>query len=149
MLNRPRVRFVCKVVCVSDLCAGCRTCEAVCSLSRMGVVNPALSRISVSTRPLDGCVSVAYTCNQCVGPECLSACPTGAITVDGLTGAKVIDEVKCTGCRLCVEACPFTPRRVGYNPEKEVCFKCDLCGGEPRCVEYCPMGALRKREVRV
>lgn len=136
-----------RVVCVSDLCAGCRTCEAVCSLHKEGVVSPALSRISVSTRVLDGYVSVAYTCNQCAVAWCLSACPVGAIVVDGLTGAKVVDETKCTGCRSCVEACPFTPSRVAYNPAGGVCFKCDLCGGEPLCVEFCPMGALQLREV--
>ncbi len=37
------------IVCDTALCAGCRTCEAVCSLYREGIVNPELSRIQVAS----------------------------------------------------------------------------------------------------
>ena len=126
----------------SSLCGGCRNCEAVCSLYKEGMVNPELSRIYVKKDILGGYVCEPIPCQQCLDAGCLLACPTGAIRVDAATGARVIDEKICNGCRLCQEACPVTPRRIGYNPMKQVCFKCDLCGGDPQCVKFCPMGAI-------
>ena len=46
----------------------------------------------------------------------------------------------CTGCGLCVEACPFGA--VFYSPDKSLVLKCDLCGGMPQCVRFCRTGAL-------
>jgi len=125
-----------------DICSGCRTCEIVCSLSKEGAVNPELARIHVSTDRLGGYISEVMSCKQCDGPECLLACPIDALHVDAVTGARVIDEKKCIGCKLCMEACPATPSRIRFNTAKNVCFKCDLCGGEPQCVKFCPYGAL-------
>jgi Fe-S-cluster-containing hydrogenase component 2 len=66
--------------------------------------------------------------------------------VDGTTGSTYIDESECTGCGLCVDACPFDPPRIRINTGKNVAFKCDLCRGReggPICVEYCPFQALK------
>jgi Fe-S-cluster-containing hydrogenase component 2 len=126
----------------SSLCGGCRTCEAVCSLNKEGIVNPELSRIYVSKDILGGYVCEPIPCRQCSGAECLLACPTGALHFDPVTGARVINEEICNGCRLCLEACPVTPSRIGYHADKGACFKCDLCGGDPQCVKFCPMGAI-------
>ena len=125
-----------------DLCAGCRECEIVCSLNKWGVVNPELSNIRIHTDILGGYISEAYACKQCAGAECVAVCPTKANHVDETTGARVIDPTLCTGCKLCMEACPCTPSRIHYNAAQNICFKCDLCGGEPKCVAYCPAGAL-------
>jgi Fe-S-cluster-containing dehydrogenase component len=41
-----------------------------------------------------------------------------------------------------------------YDPEKKKALKCDLCGGNPACVQYCPSKVLvladhqRSAEVR-
>ncbi|MFH0941950.1 MAG: 4Fe-4S dicluster domain-containing protein [Chloroflexota bacterium] len=126
----------------SSLCGGCRTCEAVCSLDKEGIVNPELSRIYVKKDILGGYICEPIPCKQCEDPACLLACPTGALHIDCVTGARVIDDRICDGCQLCLEVCPVTPTRIGYHPEQNVCFKCDLCGGDPQCVKFCPMGAL-------
>jgi len=55
--------------------------------------------------------------------------------MDEKTGAVIIDEKKCIGCLVCVQACPFGAILVG--PGGEV-LKCDLCGGDPKCVLHCP-----------
>jgi carbon-monoxide dehydrogenase iron sulfur subunit len=130
----------------SASCSGCRTCEAVCSLFHEGKVSPDLSRIRISTWEYEGWRSEIYVCKQCQGAECLAACHWGSISIDEQTGAKVIDEEKCNGCKECVEVCPCSPSCIGYNAEKAVCFKCDLCGGDPQCVKYCQEGALSFKE---
>ena len=131
-----------RVVHDSDVCSGCRTCEAVCTLYHEGVAGSELSRLKWDKDVMDACITDIYTCKQCAGAECMAVCPIGALHVDENTGARVIDEKKCTGCQLCMAACPCNPPMIKYNAQKNVCFKCDLCGGDPQCVKFCPMGAL-------
>jgi carbon-monoxide dehydrogenase iron sulfur subunit len=87
-------------------------------------------------------------CRQCSSPGCYFACPLKdkAICIDGTTGTTYIDEDECTGCGICIDACPFDPPRIKINAEKNIAFKCDLCKGResgPICVEYCPFQALK------
>lgn len=66
--------------------------------------------------------------------------------VDEKTGARVIDESKCTeDCSLCMKACGsyFDLPRIVFHPDKKIPVKCDLCGGDPECVKWCPNGALK------
>jgi Fe-S-cluster-containing hydrogenase component 2 len=127
----------------SAICTGCRSCEALCSLNREGLSNPALARIQVSTDYFSRWKNQAITCKQCDAPNCLAVCPTGALHVAAKTGARVIDATKCIGCQRCIKACPQYPNSpIQYNAEKKVSFKCDLCDGNPLCVSYCPEGAL-------
>jgi carbon-monoxide dehydrogenase iron sulfur subunit len=135
-----------KICCDSALCSGCRTCEAVCSLFHEGKVSPELSRIRIAIWEYEGWRSEIYVCRQCQNAECLTACQLGAIYIDEQTGAKVIDEKKCVGCKVCTEACPCTPPRITFNEEKAIPMKCDLCGGDPQCVKYCHEGALKFKE---
>lgn len=131
------------LVCDSSICGGCKKCEMVCSLYHEDVISPALARITVKQDIFGGYICKAMPCLQCDGPDCLLACPVpGALYVDDRTGARVIDQEKCTGCKLCLEACPTTPKGIRYNVESKVCFKCDLCDGNPQCVKFCPTGAL-------
>jgi len=125
-----------------DLCCGCRVCEIVCTLSHWGFVNPDYSNIRIRTDILGGYISEAETCKQCDGPECVAACPTGALHIDPETGARVIDQDVCVGCQMCLNACPAQPSNIHHNPQSGTCIKCDLCGGEPRCVSNCPAHAL-------
>ena len=95
-------------------------------------------------------------CRQCVDPPCVQVCPTGALYVDIDNGnIRVIDETKCTGCKLCVDACPFRPQRIIWNPATEKATKCDLCintrywgekggpNGKQACVEICPQKVIK------
>lgn len=118
----------------AEFCDGCRMCELVCSLNKTGTVNPYLARIRV-VRSEDGAPH-PIICRHCTVAKCQSACHVpGAIYVDEKTGALVIDESRCTRCMECVTACPFKAIQVG--PDGEV-LKCDLCGGNPTCVQNCP-----------
>ncbi len=120
-------------------CTNCLLCELACSFENEEVFNPAKSRIKVFTFHDQGRY-VPYTCTQCAEAWCMSACPVDAISVDRLTGAKVVSDDLCVGCKVCTIACPFGT--VNYNHDTGKVIKCDLCGGEPACAAMCPTGAI-------
>lgn len=120
-------------------CTGCKTCEMACSLSQTGVCNPASSRRRTIHFD-DDILDVPMQCMQCVSPACLHICPSGAITLEEATGAKIIEHAKCIGCRMCMLACPFGA--VTVDPITKKVIKCDLCEGDPACAKFCPTGAI-------
>ncbi len=130
----------------SDICGGCRTCEAICSFSHSGIFNPRAARISVIKDEANG-VYFPLPCLQCREAYCYKACPVGAISVDEGTGAKIINPNACIGCRMCAIVCPFGGPV--YDESNGKMTKCDLCLeiGEPQCVKWCPKGALKYVEV--
>ncbi|BAF58790.1 MAG: 4Fe-4S dicluster domain-containing protein [Pelotomaculum sp.] len=121
-------------------CTGCRTCEMACSLRHEAKCSPLLSRTRVIKFEAKG-LNFPTVCAHCSKPHCMTACTQGAIRVDEETGAVVINEALCSGCRACLTACPHG--QVGFHPEKRVAFKCDLCGGDPNCARQCPTGAIK------
>lgn len=122
-----------------DRCTGCRICELACSWVHEDVFNPLKSRISVISWRREG-LDIPMVCQQCDTPLCQDACPTGAISRDGETGALTVGETRCIGCRMCLIACPFGG--LSIHSERHVAIKCDLCEGDPACVKCCPVGAL-------
>ncbi len=120
-------------------CTGCRQCEMACSYEHHGVFAPAKSRIQVFDFHETG-RKVPYTCTQCAEAWCLHACPVEAIVVDRNTGAKMVLDDICVGCKVCTIACPFGT--VNYVQSTGKVQKCDLCGGAPKCSEACPTGAI-------
>jgi len=125
-----------------DKCTGCRLCELACSLKNSGECNPATAMIQVVG--FDELFSVPMMCLQCEKPYCANVCPTGAIVRDNATGTVVVLKQKCIGCKLCTMACPFG--NISFSSVKRVAVKCDLCGGEPQCVTFCPTKALEFKE---
>lgn len=127
-----------------DACFWCRSCELVCSLYHEGECNPSLSRIKISL-DLFQQKAEAIVCHQCENAKCIVACPVeGAMNIDEGTGSVTIDEEKCVRCGNCAEACPFNSGEIiKLSPLKGKFIKCDLCGGDPQCVEICPTRALR------
>ena len=123
----------------ADECTGCMQCEMACSFENYGTYATAKSRIKVFDFHHTG-KKVPYTCTQCDEAWCLHACPVEAITVDKATGAKVVNETTCVGCKVCTIACPFGT--INYVADTGKVQKCDLCGGEPACAEACPTAAI-------
>ena len=122
-----------------DKCTSCLQCEMACAYEYEGVFNPAHSRIKVFAFHDEGRF-VPYTCTQCAEAWCKNACPVEAIQVDSATGAKIVVENLCVGCKVCTIACPFGT--VNYDHTRGKVFKCDLCGGDPACARACPTGAI-------
>ena len=120
-------------------CTGCLQCEMACSYEKTGVINPAKSRIKIFNFEAEG-RKVPYTCTQCAEAWCLQACPVEAIKLDKNTGAKVVFEDTCVGCKVCTIACPFGT--VNYMADVGKVQKCDLCAGDPACAKACPTGAI-------
>ncbi|NVK32083.1 MAG: 4Fe-4S dicluster domain-containing protein [Gammaproteobacteria bacterium] len=124
---------------VPDKCTGCLQCEAACSEHHEGVFNTARSKIKVFNFHEEGRF-IPYTCTQCDEAWCQKACPTEAITLNVVTGAKEVNADKCVGCKVCTIACPFGT--VNYVAATGKVSKCDLCGGAPACASACPTGAI-------
>ena len=120
-------------------CTGCLQCELACSYAAEGAFNPAKSRIKVFAFH-DAGRFVPYTCTQCAEAWCLQACPVDAIQIDQATGAKIVVDSLCVGCKVCTIACPFGT--VNYDADRGTVIKCDLCGGDPACARACPTDAI-------
>jgi Fe-S-cluster-containing dehydrogenase component len=71
----------------------------------------------------------------------MDVCPALAIYRNKETGAVLIDENLCIGCKMCLMACPLGAPWV--DSESSRVMKCDLCSGTPQCVQYCGFGALQ------
>jgi anaerobic carbon-monoxide dehydrogenase iron sulfur subunit len=122
-----------------EKCTGCLQCEMACSFEHFGVFNTSKSVIKVFEFHHDG-LKVPYTCTQCAEAWCLHACPVEAIKINDATGAKIVLDDICVGCKVCTIACPFGT--VNYNHDTGKVMKCDLCGGDPACAQACPTGAI-------
>lgn len=120
-------------------CIGCSICEFVCALEKENEPNPIKSRIRVIH--LNPAFNLAVACRFCENAPCIRACPRNAIKQSERGGVLIIDEDKCDGCVLCIQACPYGG--IMLDPDRRVVIACDLCNGEPKCIEFCPEEALK------
>lgn len=126
-----------------ERCTGCGQCVMACSFAQTEEFSPVDARLRL-LRWEEYCLTVPIVCAQCEDAPCQVACPEGAISRSPECGAMVVDEEKCTACELCIEACPT--ESISMDRQAGVAAKCDLCGGQPACVEVCFPGALRFEE---
>jgi Fe-S-cluster-containing dehydrogenase component len=158
------------VVADPNTCAGCRRCEAACTGYNLGKAQPSVSNVKVNRNLLYGVNAtsatglrgdglygnfrvVQDTCRQCPHPvPCQLACPNDAIEVIEPLNARVVNEEKCQGCGICLDACPWEMTSLDgpVNGAGTKSHKCTLCydslaaGQErPNCVEACITGALQ------
>lgn len=128
-------------------CVGCNACNAACILENGWEVNPRMvytyNDEAVTSLPL---VNLSLACNHCEIPVCLEGCPSGSYFRDENTGAIVINDEKCIGCKYCKWNCPYDAPK--FDSRKKVIGKCNLCykrlaeGQMPACASACPSGAL-------
>jgi nitrate reductase / nitrite oxidoreductase, beta subunit len=81
------------------------------------------------------------SCNHCLNPACVAACPSGAIYKRGEDGIVLIDQQRCRAWRACVAACPY--KKTFYNWRAGKSEKCIYCfpriesGQAPACFQAC------------
>ena len=141
-----------------DKCAGCRTCEAICSSYNHKILynnellpgpgNPFYSNISVNSFIPD--VDIPSVCNLCPDAPCIEACPVSPndkgqkALYRAINGTIHNDIEQCLGCGECASACEefrvgiIVPNHETNMPER----MCTLCDGDPQCVKHCPYDAL-------
>lgn len=144
-----------------NLCNGCYNCQIACKDEHVGndwtpiaKPQPDIGQFWIKvTDVVQGTVPkvrVRYMhdiCQHCDDPPCVTACTTKAIYKRD-DGIVIIDPEKCTGGRLCLEACPYDV--IYFNSDMNIAQKCTFCAHllddgwkEPRCVDACPTDALR------
>lgn len=117
-------------------CSGCLRCEVNCSFFHTGSVGRSRARVKVvKIEPIG--IDYPVICRQCAERYC-ARCPESAIQI-GPEGQIIISPTLCVSCGTCQTLCPIGAIEL-YDG---IPYVCDLCGGHPRCVEQCNMGAIR------
>lgn len=134
----------------SDLCVGCFACVIACKQENNLLAGLRYININIDeTIDVEGKLRlnfVAFHCMHCDEPACIASCPEEAIAKRG-DGIVLVDENKCTGCGLCMEACPLDVIQI--DPRSGTAAKCHMClhriegGLEPSCVVHCFTNAIK------
>jgi carbon-monoxide dehydrogenase iron sulfur subunit len=128
-----------RLVVRAELCSGCRACQVACVARHEGLFGVHTARLRIIKNEALG-TDRPQVCRLCRRAPCVAACPTGALHQDETTSAVLLKAEACTGCQKCLEACPFDV--IGLHPQTNLPLICDLCAGEPACVQRCPTGAI-------
>ena len=125
----------------------------------------------VSAHEYTSPLSVNYmslSCNHCIKPACVKACPMNIIYKEHDHGLVLVDNSSCISCGKCQGACPWNaPQFYDKNfksysqsdPKRPKMTKCTMCfdriqeGLKPACVAAClnraldagPIDELRKK----
>jgi len=121
-------------------CTGCKQCALACSLTKEEMFDPHRGRVKILKRE-EIALGIQLLCEQCDPHPCIESCPTKALSKDKKLGVILVDKKACNGCGNCVPACPYHGIRL--HPEAKYPLICDLCMGNPYCVDHCVPGALQ------
>jgi molybdopterin-containing oxidoreductase family membrane subunit len=154
-------------------CDGCQSvgkppqCTEACIQGHFGPEPMEWIQVYEQPLPGGGTQFLPTPCQQCQNAPCVNVCPVGA-TFSTPEGVVLIDQQRCIGCRLCMEACPYDRRFFNWGdppvpPEsafmeygaehqspaiKGTVMKCDFCpdmaraGRLPYCAQGCPNHAI-------
>ena len=154
----PRKVFVIDI----KKCNGCHACQIVCKDEHVGndwspIAKPQPDsgqfwmELTERVRGTVPKVKVAYRphfCMHCDDAPCMEACPVEGALYKRDDGLVIIDSIKCSGCRNCLDVCPYDV--IFYNDDLNLAQKCTGCAHllddeweVPRCVDACPTEALQ------
>ncbi len=133
-----------------ERCIKCWACEIACRQWKgLPAGGPKLRKVMEVPSGIFPEVSrqfISLTCRHCENAPCAVACPQKAIIQRTEDGIVIVDREKCSGCRDCLEACPFNVPQFDTDGLMQ---KCDMCldrlekGQKPICAATCPTGALQ------
>ncbi len=98
------------------------------------VISPERARVRVVR--LEPALDFPLFCRNCEDAPCIAACPEGALSRTS-KGIVIVNNRKCNGTGVCVEACPYNA--IHIHPDTGKAIKCIQCG---QCVDRCPADAL-------
>lgn len=146
-----------------SLCNGCYSCQIACKDEHVGndwspIAKPQPDTGQFwmrQTEHIRGTVPkvkmhyVAMPCMHCQEAPCMPVCPIEGAIYRRDDGLIIIDPQKCTGCKACLDACPYDA--IFMNESLNIAQKCTGCAhlldsGEweiPRCADVCPTEAIR------
>ena len=113
-----------KITCHIERCLGCHTCELACAIAHSTVVkeagknaaDPDLAVVMAAAGEKPGYrihvehfgpQAIPLSCQHCEEAACVLACPTGAVHRNAPGKPVLVEEERCIGCSMCVQACPF------------------------------------------
>jgi len=112
----------------SKKCSGCHLCEMACSLFHLGVINIEKAAIRIQKDDLSTSLNHPVLCRQCKKMKCLQ----------GEEETKDSEKKKFIWDRIRAERCPFN----ALTALGEKAYHCDLCGGNPQCINVCTPKAI-------
>jgi Fe-S-cluster-containing dehydrogenase component len=124
-------------------CVGCGLCIEACHAANKLPEGHSYTRVE-ERKSGDRTWFLPLQCQHCAEPPCATVCPTKATYIHE-SGAVLINEKLCVGCKYCMVACPYQARI--FDEERGVADKCSLCldrvlqGNLPACVQVCEPGA--------
>ncbi len=121
-----------------ERCIACGKCELACAFAHGAEGKPSKTRINIFREGPE--MGTPIVCLQCDDAACMAVCPTAALARNEATGAIEMLRDRCISCRMCVASCPFG--NMMWDEGYHLVPKCDLCGGDPKCVPFCPTHAL-------
>ena len=148
-----------------SICNGCYCCQIACKDEHVGndwfpYARPQpdtgqfwikLNEYIQGTVPKVKMHYIPVMCMHCDDAPCISSCPVEGAIYKRDDGLIIIHPEKCTGCRNCVDSCPYDA--IFLNEGLNIAQKCTGCAHlldnswkVPRCVDACPTGALRFEE---
>jgi tetrathionate reductase subunit B len=145
-----------------SICNGCYNCQIACKDEHVGndwtpYAKPQpdtgqfwlkLNEFVRGTVPKVKMHYLPVPCMHCDDAPCLKACPVKGVITKREDGLVSINAEKCTGCKNCVDACPYG--KIFFNEDLNLAQKCTGCAHlldrgwkEPRCVDACPTEAIK------
>jgi len=145
-----------------SICNGCYCCQIVCKDEHVGndwtpYAKPQpdtgqfwlkMNEFVRGTVPKVKMHYIPVLCMHCDDAPCIPACPIEGAIYKRDDGLVIIDPTKCTGCKSCVDSCPYGT--IYFNEDLNIAQKCTGCAHllddgwkEPRCADACPTQALK------